>query len=61
MRGKRGSVNIVGLLQAAAVLTVIFSLLTGIDISHPGFELFTHFRLQYFVVSVFLLAVFTFP
>ena len=60
MRGKRGSVNIVGLLQAAAVLTVIFSLLTGLDIPHPGFELFSHFRLQYFVISVFLLAVFTF-
>jgi endonuclease/exonuclease/phosphatase (EEP) superfamily protein YafD len=60
VRGKRGSINIIGLLQAAAVLTVIFSLLTGIDISHPDFELFTHFRLQYFVVSVFLLAVFIF-
>ncbi len=60
MRGKRGSVNIIGLLQAAAVLTVIFSLLTGFDIPQHGFELFTHFRLQYFVVSVFLLAVFTF-
>jgi endonuclease/exonuclease/phosphatase (EEP) superfamily protein YafD len=60
MRGKRGSVNIIGLLQAAAVLTVVFSLLTGFDIPHPGFELFTHFRLQYFAVSVFLLAVFTF-
>ena len=60
MRGKRGSVNLVGMLQAAAVLTVIFSLLTGLDISHPGFELFTHFRLQYFVISIFLLAVFTF-
>ena len=60
MRGKRGSVNIVGLLQAAAVLTVIFSLLTGLDIPQPGFELFSHFRLQYFVISVFLLAVFTF-
>ena len=60
MRGKRGSVNIIGLLQAAAVLTVIFSLLTGLDIPHSNIELFSHFRLQYLVVSVFLLAVFTF-
>lgn len=60
MRGKRGSVNIIGLLQAAAVLTVIFSLLTGFDIPQHDIELFSHFRLQYFVISVFLLAVFTF-
>ncbi len=60
MRGKRGSVNIIGLLQAAAVLTVIFSLITGLDIPYHSIELFSHFRLQYFVISVFLLAVFTF-
>jgi len=60
VRGKRGSVNIIGLLQAAAALTVVFSLLTGLAIQHPGIELFVHFRLQYFVVSVLLLAVFTF-
>lgn len=60
MRGKRGSVNIIGLMRAVAVLTVIISLLTGFDIPQHDIELFSHFRLQYFVVSVFLLAVFTF-
>ncbi len=58
MRGKRGRINIIGLLQAAAALTVVFSLLPGLEIPHPGIELFSHFRLQYFVVSVLLLAVF---
>lgn len=60
MRGKRGSVSIIGLLQAAAVLTVIFSLLTGFGFPHHSIELFSHFRLQYFVSSVLLLVVFTF-
>jgi len=51
-------VSLVGLLQAAAVLTVVFSLVTAINIPHHGVELFSHFRLQYFVVSILLVLVF---
>jgi endonuclease/exonuclease/phosphatase (EEP) superfamily protein YafD len=53
-------VSIVGLLQVAAILTVVFSLLTGLNIPHRNIELFSHFRLQYLVVSVLLLLVFAF-
>jgi endonuclease/exonuclease/phosphatase (EEP) superfamily protein YafD len=53
-------VSIVGLLQVAAILTVVFSLLTGLGIPHRNIELFSHFRLQYLVVSVLLLLVFAF-
>lgn len=52
--------SIVGLLQVAAILTVVFSLLTGLNIPHRNIELFSHFRLQYLVVSVLLLLVFAF-
>ena len=58
MRGERGVLSLVGLLQAAAVLTVVFSFVTGIDIPHRNIELFSHFRLQYFVVSILLVVVF---
>jgi len=51
-------VSLVGLLQVAAALIVIFSLVTAINIPHHGVELFSHFRLQYFVVSVLLVLVF---
>jgi endonuclease/exonuclease/phosphatase (EEP) superfamily protein YafD len=60
VRGKRSSVSIIGLSQAAAVLTIIFSLLAGLDIRQHDIELLSHFRLQYLVVSIFLLAVFGF-
>ena len=43
------------LFQAAAVLTIVFTFATGFDIPHRNIELFSHFRLQYFVVSVLLL------
>ncbi len=48
------------LLQAAAVLTVIFSFVTALDIPHRNIELFSHFRLQYFVASVLLMLLFAF-
>ncbi|MCH9694303.1 MAG: endonuclease/exonuclease/phosphatase family protein [Gammaproteobacteria bacterium] len=51
-------VTFVGLLQAAAVLTVAFSFVTGFDLPHRNIELFSHFRLQYFVVSILLLVAF---
>ena len=58
MRDDGRRISVIGLLQAAAVLTVVFSVLTGLDIPHHGIELFSHFRLQYLVVSLLLLAVF---
>ena len=60
MRSDKRSVSLVGLLQAAAVLTVLFSILTGINIPDYRIEIFSHFRLQYFVVSLLLFAVFLF-
>ncbi len=57
-RVKRGSVTLEGLLQVAAVLTVLFSVLTAIDTRQHYVELFSHFRLQYLVVSLLLLIVF---
>jgi len=50
--------NIMGLLQAAAVLTIVFSVLTALNLPQHAIELFSHFRLQYFVVSVLLFLVF---
>lgn len=50
--------SIQGLLQATAVVTVFFSIVTGLDIPHRNIELFSHFRLQYLVVSVLLVFVF---
>lgn len=54
----RLKVTVIGLLQAATVLTVLFSFVTGFDLPHRNIELFSHFRLQYFVVSLLLLIVF---
>ncbi len=51
-------VTLTGLLQAAAVVTVVFSLLTLLPFDHHAFQLFTHFRLQYLVVSLLLLVAF---
>ncbi len=58
MRGVRPSVTLTGLLQAAATLTVAFSIITAIGIPHWSVELFTHFRLQYLVVGALLLICF---
>ena len=57
-RVNRGGVTLDGLLQVAAVLTVLFSVLTAIDTRQHYVELFSHFRLQYLVVSLLLLIVF---
>lgn len=43
-----------GALQVAAVLTIIFSLLTAVDIPQRTVELFSHFRLQYFAAGLLL-------
>jgi endonuclease/exonuclease/phosphatase (EEP) superfamily protein YafD len=58
VRGDKYKISLIGLLQSAAVLTVVFSFLTGFDIRHHRIELFSHFRLQYFAVSVLLLILF---
>ena len=46
-----------GLSQAAAVLTVLFSVLTLIPADHAALQLFTHFRLQYLAASLVLLII----
>jgi len=51
-------VTLTGLLQAAAVVTVLFSLVTLLPVDHFGVQLFTHFRLQYLGVSLLLLVAF---
>ena len=56
MRSKR--VTLLGLLQAAAILTVLFSFITCFDFAHRIIELFAHFRLQYLAASLLLLIAF---
>ena len=51
-------VSIRGLAQAAGVLTMAFSLLTLLQSNFHALQLFSHFRLQYFVVSALLVATF---
>lgn len=43
-----------GLLEAAAGLTLVVSAAMSIDVEHAWWQLFTHFRLQYFGVSLVL-------
>jgi len=57
---RRKVVSLVGLLQAAAILTVVFSIVTALPVDHFSIQLFTHFKLQYLIVSVFLCVVFAF-
>ena len=52
------NVSLAGLTRAAGVLTVVFSLATLLSANHFAIQLFSHFRLQYFVVSVLLVIVF---
>lgn len=56
MRNK--PVTFFGLLQAAAIVTVLISVVTGFDFAYYGIELFSHFRLQYLAASLLLLVVF---
>ena len=44
--------TLIGMLQASAVLTVCFSVLTAFDFLHRWIELFSHFRLQYLSAAV---------
>ena len=47
-------VTLRGLLQAAAVVTVVFSLGTLLPVDHFAIQLFTHFRLQYTIIAFLL-------
>lgn len=47
-------VTLVGLLQAAALVTILFSFVTSFDHLHFNIELFSHFRLQYLAISLVL-------
>lgn len=51
-------VSVTGLLQAAAVVTVVFSIGTLLPVDHYLVQIFTHFRLQYLCISLLLLVVF---
>lgn len=52
MRNK--AVTLVGLLQVAAIITVVVSLLTSLPSVHRNVELLSHFRLQYLAISLLL-------
>lgn len=47
--------SVLGLVQAAAFVTAVFSVVTLLSADHFGVQLFTHFRLQYLVVSLLFL------
>lgn len=51
-------VTVRGLLQATAVLTIVFSVVTLVPLDHFALQMFTHFRLQYVVVAGLLLIAF---
>lgn len=55
---RRKTVSLVGLLQAAAIITMLVSAVTFFDAAHRNIELFSHFRLQYLAISILLLIAF---
>ncbi|MDJ0941022.1 MAG: endonuclease/exonuclease/phosphatase family protein [Woeseiaceae bacterium] len=54
----RWKTTIIGLMEAALVITIAFSVATAFNEWHRFLELFSHFRLQYFVVSLLLTVAF---
>lgn len=55
---RRQFASIIGLLQAAAIVTAVFSVVTIFDHLHRHIEMFSHFRLQYLVISAMLALLF---
>ncbi len=55
---RKTTVSLTGLFEAAAIVLALFSVGTLFAEWHRYLELFSHFRLQYFVSSLLLLAVF---
>lgn len=55
----RRYLSLLGLLQAAAFMTAIFSIATFFEFLHRYIEMFSHFRLQYLLVSGLLALIFT--
>ena len=53
----RARSRLIGLLEASAFLTALFSVATAFDFLHRYLELFAHFRLQYLAASVLLAAI----
>lgn len=58
MRHRVASLNWSGLLKAAAAVTLLFSVVTVVDTGLYAVELLAHFRLQYFIAALALLAAF---
>lgn len=58
MQNFGSALTFTGLLQFVAIITIAVSVVTALNIPHRNVELFTHFRLQYFIVTVLLLIVF---
>ena len=56
---RRKVASLIGLFEAAVVVLAIFSISTLFDDLHRYLELFSHFRLQYFVSSLILLLFFS--
>ncbi len=55
---RRNRVTLLGLLQAAASVTILFSFATSFHFAHRLIEPLSHFRLQYLVASLLFLIVF---
>jgi len=53
------NVILIGLLQAAAIVTILFSVVTSFDFVHRYIELVSNFRPQYLAASLLLLVTFT--
>jgi len=49
-------VSLNGILQAAALVTIVLSIATSLPIDHPAVQLFTHFRVQYLAIALLLAA-----
>ncbi len=55
---RRRWLSLIGLAEAAAVVTIFFSIATLADFAHRYLELFSHFRLQYLLSALLLTLIF---